>query len=186
MRRFESCRGHEQKGSARPIRVRQLWDQRHPDGQLALCRVETRLKVESCEQRPEVLVANKLPIHVQKRQSGHEGFGRLRVRDLRRLLLGGLQLALLLASEPRQVVHARPDIGRDLAARFLGFQVRDESFDPRLQARHLAAQTFDLCLSLVRLGSRRRERFPKRVHALGPEHMGAQELDDFLPCPVLA
>jgi hypothetical protein len=53
------CRGHEQKGSARPIRMRQLWNQRHPDGQLALGRVIARLKVESREQRPEVLVADE-------------------------------------------------------------------------------------------------------------------------------
>lgn len=54
-----------------------------------------------------------------------------------------------------------------------------------MQVRQLAAQTLDLRLSLVGLGSRGRRRFPKRIDALGPEHMGTQELHDFLPCPVL-
>jgi hypothetical protein len=57
--------GARTKGSARPIRMRQLGDQRHPDGQLALRRVIARLEVESREQVPEVLVAHELPVHVQ-------------------------------------------------------------------------------------------------------------------------
>jgi hypothetical protein len=47
---LESCRGHRQKGRAIPIRGPQVGNQRHPDGQLAFCRLVTRLKVQRGEQ----------------------------------------------------------------------------------------------------------------------------------------
>jgi hypothetical protein len=60
VRRFESCRGHEQKGCAVPIRGRQFGNQRHPDGQLAFRRLTARFEVQRGQQIAEVLIANEL------------------------------------------------------------------------------------------------------------------------------